>query len=723
MRGNKLKKPVIITIAAILFVAFLGYFIYLVRGLPELSDLENVNPAQTTQILSSDGVVIHELYTQSRVWVNYDQIPKFIVQAALATEDRTFFDHWGIDLTRVPSAIFANLRAMGIRQGFSTITMQVARNLFVKKIGFERSISRKLREIMTALQIERTYSKREIMEMYLNLSYFGRGAYGIQTAAKKYFNKDISDLTIEEGAFLIGCLKGPNNYQPPDLDETGIQKAREMITVEVLQSPPSPEEPYWLRKMRKAMQRRNVVMYNMVMCNFLDPAVYDSLKTVPVITNPFNDNGTVAPYFTEYVRVQLNQLQKQLGVNVYEDGLRVYTTLNMAHQTAMDSAIALRMPDIQDRVTKYLLDWKRRENVPDSVFEEKSVVQIGFVSIDHTNGHILAMVGGRDFEKSKFNRAVQAKRQPGSTFKPILYATAIDNGYTPADKLLNQPVVLFNPDGTRWTPENFDRKVGGLTTLREGLRRSLNLISARLILEIQPQNVVEYAHRLGISTPLSPFPSLAMGSSEVIPMEMVSAFGVFANGGVRAEPISILKIEDRYGNVIWENQTKYSEALNRSTAYIITDMLADVINNGTGGSARWRWQFTAPAAGKTGTTNDYSDAWFIGYTPLFTSGVWVGLDDHQLKLGRNGTGAEMALPFWATYMNLVYEKLDLPRDNFQQPADVIRLNICDESGKIATNFCPKIIPNEVFKVDNHPTETCPLHPGPQRSGSNAKIMY
>lgn len=676
----------------VLGVLFLGYFVYLVMGLPDLTDLENVNPAQATLLYSAEGRVIHELFTHSRIWISYEQIPASVIQAALATEDREFFDHWGVNLKRVIKPIFINLFTFGYRQGFSTITMQVARNLYVKKIGFERSLSRKIREIITALQIERTYSKKEILEMYLNLSYFGRGAYGIQSAAKKYFNKDAGELTVEEAAFLVGVLKGPNNYRPEKYPE-------------------------------RAQLRRNVVLKNMVVCNYLSQEGYDSLRTLPVMSRSEENPGGIAPYFTEYVRQQLNALQQELNVNVYEDGLNVYTTLNLGYQRVMDSTIAHIMPDIQGLVSKNLVKWKKRENIPDSVFIRKSTAQIAFVALDHNNGHILAMVGGRDFEESKFNRAVQAKRQPGSTFKPFLYATAIDNGYTPADQLLNQPVVLTNPDGTRWTPENFDHSVGGLTTLREGLRNSLNLIAARLILEIGPSTVANYARRMGLTTDIHPYPSLAMGSSDVIPMELISAFGVFANNGVRVEPVSILRIEDRYGNLLYESKPRRTEVLNRSTAYIITSMLQDVINNGTGGSARWKWGFQVPAAGKTGTTNDYSDAWFIGFTPRLTAGVWVGLDDHTLKLGPQGTGAGMALPFWATFMKTLYEKFNIPQERFLQPPEIITLNICRDSEKVATNFCPNVIENEVFKTDNHPTETCPLHPGPNNRSGRYRVIY
>lgn len=689
------RKRIIITMVSIVLVAGLAYFIYLIMGLPDLTDLENVNPAQATQIYSADGKVIHELFTYSRVWLPFEKIPDHVVEATLATEDRVFYDHWGIHLKRIIKPIIVNLLSMSYQEGFSTISMQVARNLYVKKIGFEQSITRKLREILTALQVERTYSKQEILEMYLNLSYFGEGSvgafYGIQNAAKNYFNKDANELTIDEGAFLIGVLKGPSNYSPK-------------------------------RHPERALARRNLVLYNMKICDYLAPTVYDSLKALPIVTNEWQNKGVVAPYFTEYVRQQLNAKQEELDINVYEDGLNVYTTLNTMHQAVIDSTIKKQLPIVQERVTKSLQPWKKKYEVSDSTFAEKSKVQIAFMAVDHSNGHILAMVGGRDFDESKFNRAVQAKRQPGSTFKPFLYATALDNGWTPVDKLINQPVVLTNPDGTRWTPENFDRTFGGLTTLREGLKRSLNLIASRLILEIGPRNVADYAKRIGISTEVRPYPSLAMGSSDVILKDMVTSFGVFANQGVRVEPVAILRIEDRHGNVLWEHRPNRVEVLNRSTAYILSDMLEDVINLGTGGSTRWKWKFQAPAAGKTGTTNDYSDAWFMGFTPRLTAGVWVGLDDHMLKLGRLGTGSETALPFWAQFMKTIYDTLDIPQEKFIQPPGIITLNICNESGEVATNFCPNVINNEVFKSDSHPAESCPLHPG-VTSKKRYKVVY
>lgn len=682
-------------------VLLLGiFFIYLIWEMPSLTQLENIDPPLVTRIYSEDGKVIHELYTHNRIYVPYDRIPQHTIEALLDTEDRDFFDHWGINLKRVPKAIFVDLITLSFRQGFSTITMQLARNLY---FGFAKNIVRKFREILTAIQIERTYSKQEILEMYLNMAFFGHGTYGIQSASEKYFGKDVSELTSEESAILVAMLKGPNRYSPINYPD-------------------------------RVIQRRNLVLHNMLVCDDLTEAKYDSLKQLPIELQKANEVNSSAPYFTEYVRIQLNELQDSLGVNVYEDGLNVYTTLNSEMQACMDSAVKKHMPELQKEVRAYLKKNEKKlsanaaknnttyTGISDSLFEKKSEVQIAFVALNHRNGHILAMVGGRDFKESQFNRAVQARRQPGSAFKPFLYTAAIDNGYSPVDKILNQPVVINNPDGTRWDPENFSKDFGGLTTLRYGLIHSLNLIAARLILEIGPPVVVDYAHRMGITTPLRPFPTLALGSSEVIPLELVNSYGVFANQGVWVKPVSITRIEDRYGNIIYESKTTQKEVLNRATSYIITDMLEDAINKGTGGSARWKFNFTEPAAGKTGTTDNYTDAWFVGFTPLITAGVWVGLDDPQLKLGNGQTGAHAALPFWADFMKSVYDTLNLPANEFKQPPEVIRLQICEESGKIATNFCPKVV-NEVFNIKFHPTEQCDIHRKPQMNKKQTDLFF
>jgi penicillin-binding protein 1A len=687
---KKLKTNKLLLSGIFLILIFVFYFIFLITGLPPLSKLENIDPALVTRLYSEDGEIIHELGVFKRIYVPIEKIPQSTIQALLSTEDRRFYSHWGVDLRRVPKVILINLLSFRFSQGFSTITMQLARNLF-SELGFEKTITRKLREILTAIQIERTYSKQEILEMYLNVSYYGHGIYGIQAASKKYFNKDVQDLTVEEGATLVPVLNLPAFYSPINHPD-------------------------------RALKRRNFVLKNMVATRHLTESTYDSLSHIPLDINQFEQDSKIAPYFTEYVRQTLNELQDSLGVNVYEDGLNVYTTLNYTIQSCMDSVVEMYLPELQERVRKKLQTWKEKNEIPDSLFLEKSKVQVAFIALDHKNGHILAMVGGSDFKEKKFNCATQAKRQPGSAFKTFLYTSALDNGYTVIDKYLNQPYVVTNPDGTRWDPENYDKKWGGLTTLREGFRNSTNMIAVRLIQKIGPSVVAEYAHRMGITTPLRHFPTLALGSSEVIPLEIVSAFGIYANEGIKVEPVTITRIEDRFGNVIYRSTTKQSEVLNKATSYLMTNLLETVLNSGTGGRARWMYHFNQTAAGKTGTTNDYTDAWFIGFTPTLTAGVWVGLEDPKYTLGYGESGAIAALPFWASFMKKVYEKLDLPDKPFIQPPEIIRLSICQDSDKLATNYCPNMV-EEVFNIKYHPTEQCPLHGGPKHTSQKKQILF
>ncbi|GAB4338327.1 MAG: PBP1A family penicillin-binding protein [Calditrichia bacterium] len=687
-RLKELLRKKITWIVLILLVWMVGYTVYLVRGLPPLEKLENIDPALVTRLYSADGKMIHELFKFNRVWVPLERIPMHTRQALLSTEDRRFYEHWGIDIHRIPAVLLTNITHMGFRAGFSTITMQLSRNLY---FGFQKTLSRKFREILTAIQIERTYSKDEILEMYFNVTYFGHGIYGIQGAAKKYFNKEVSDLTIEESALLIPLLKSPAYYSP-------------------------------IRHPDRALKRRNIVLHNMLVVGHITQAEYDSLKQLPVKVQEFQKVSKIAPYFTEYVRQQLNVIGDSLDVNVYEDGLNVYTTLDTRVQACMDSSVRKHLPELQARVYQKLQAWKEKNEIPDSVFEKKAIVQNSFVALDHRTGAILAMIGGRDFEESKFNRAVQAPRQPGSAFKPFLYATALDNGYTPVDKFLDQPVVIINPDGSRWDPENYDQTVSGLMTLREALQRSRNLVSVRLIQEVGPANVRDFAKRMGLTTIIRPYPTLALGSSEVILLELAAAYGTFANKGVWVQPHAIERIEDRFGNVIYETHPTHRQVLNEATAYLMTNMLETVINQGTGGSARWKYGFRAPAAGKTGTTNDYTDAWFVGFTPVLTAGVWVGLDDPKYTLGHGETGSRAALPFWADFMKMVYDSLQIEPEPFQQPPDVVRLQVCEESGKLATNFCPKVV-EEVFNVKYHPTEMCPIHGGPGRKNKKSRVLF
>jgi penicillin-binding protein 1A len=678
------------SILSILIISCAAFFYYLIQGMPSLRTLERIDPAMATQIYSVDGEILHSFFRYNRTFTPYDKIPKTVIDALLSTEDREFYNHWGIDLAGIARATIKNIITFDLTgQGASTVTMQLARNLY---LGLEKNLIRKIREVLTSIQIERTYAKNEILEIYLNFMSFGNNAFGIRSAARRYFDKPVDELEVQEAALLIGILKGQSYYSP-------------------------------IRHPDRALQRRNIVMRMMVDNNCLDQAAYDSLRMLPLNLNLIDPHDMkIAPYFTEYIRRQLNSLQDSLQVNIYEDGLRVYTTLNTKMQKYMEMAVDSTIDPIQNRVRNQPAFAKLHKTMTDTAFQELSTMQLAFVAIDPKTGHILAMIGGRDFNKSKFNRVTQMQRQPGSAFKPFLYTAAIDNGYLPTDEYLNQPTVEVNEDGSRWTPKNYTGRVGGLMTLREALRGSVNLVAVRLISDITPKTVVRYAKAMGITTPLRPFSSLALGSSEVIPIELVSAFGVFANNGVHVKPISILKIEDKNGNLIYQARTMRREVLSQQTTYIMNNLLQDVMNRGTGYNVRGVYKFYHPAGGKTGTTNDNTNAWFIGFTPDIVAGVWVGLDDFQYNLGPNMAGSVAALPFWATFMKTVYDSLNFKRGSFPEASGIIRLKICNETKKIATNYCPDTY-EEIFNINYKPSESCDKHKGPNILRSNRKRQF
>ncbi len=675
---------------------FVGGFILLwilSQDLPSLTRLEHIDPALATHVYSSDGEIIDSFHRKNRTIVPFNKFPDHLVKALLATEDRKFFDHWGVNVLSIFRAVLVSFVQIDRIRGTSTVTMQLSRNLY---FGLERTWSRKIKEILTSIQIEKTYSKKEIIEMYFNINFFGSNAYGIQAAAKTYFSKNVDELEIEEAALLVGMLKGQTRYNPlvnPD----------------------------------RAKSRRNVVLNSMHRVGYLTKTEYDSLSSMELNLTPSTEQEKLAPYFTEYIRLQLNQLQDSLDVNVYEDGLRVYTSLDTRIQRYMDATIDSLMPAFQARVRRKSslhkkVDTGAADAISDSLFRELTTVQIAFLCVNPHTGHILAMVGGRDFKKSQYNRAIQAPRQPGSAFKPFVYTAAIDNGYSPADEFLNQPFVLINPDGTRWTPHNYDNSVSGLMTLREALKGSKNLVSIRLIQEIGPSLAANYAHQMGISTKMRAVPSLALGSSEVYLLDLVSAYGIFSNNGVYVEPVSILKIEDKMGNIIYQSRMHSREALRKETAHIMRDMLESVINNGTGYAVRRDYKFYTPAGGKTGTTNDYTDALFVGFTPQLATGVWVGYDDHQLSLGNGETGARAALPFWAMFMKTVYDSISFPAAEFQESANIMELTICKETKKIATPYCIDQV-KEKFILKYAPTESCDIHTGRQQVRRGRKRTF
>lgn len=698
--------PFVITLVGLLFYLSLN-------NLPSLEELENPKPELASIVYSEDGEVIHRFFMKNRRLVTPAEISPYVMQALLANEDRRFYEHWGFDLVRFFKAIWVNISTFSAAQGASTITQQLARTLYLNDQSV--TVTRKIRELLTAIEIERTYTKDEILNMYLNTVYFGSGAHGIQSAAQTFFGKDAKDLTIPEAATLIGVLPSPGRYSPilnPD----------------------------------KSTERRNLIMFNMKEVGRISENQYNTLKSSELVTKftPITDMGS-APYFTESIRQKLEKESQEYKFDLYRDGLNIYTTLNAKMQRHATLSLTSHMDTVQENFHQEfiwdneLLTTMLKETTPfmnavrknesekavlarlkadkkfiDSLKIAKEFLQSGFVVIDPHTGNVKAWVGGRDFNSVKFDHVSQARRQPGSTFKPIIYTVAIDNGYPPTYELLNQPVAIEDEksDGGWWTPKNSEGQFGGLTTLRDALRKSLNLITIRLVLDIaKPQQVIDYARRMGIKSNLAPYKSIALGSYEVTPLEMTAAIGTYANNGIYREPITILDVTDKNGNQILHYTSLQNEAFSKETAYIMTNMLQSVADSGTATSIRFRYKYFGPVGGKTGTTNDQGDAWFIGFTPELVGGVWVGNDDRRIAFPNMsiGQGARAALPIWASFMKRTYDdpEIGLKTGEFVRPPGVFTLPVCMKTKKAATQFCPYTY-QEVFTKRSVP-EQCDVH--------------
>ncbi len=661
--------------ASIIYLLLLSVaVVYFSRGLPGLERLERIHEETklTTRIYSSDGVVLKEFAVEKREPVFYEQLPQNLVDAVVSIEDERFWDHWGISLRDIARAVWINLTSAQIKQGASTLTQQLARRLFLTP---EKTLARKIKEAITSVRIERTYTKKEIVQMYLNEQYFGNGCYGVQSASVFYFAKDVQDLSLEECAYLAGLLQRPSDYSDSRKDG-------------------------WIR--------RNTVLRAMASAGKISrQETKEAQRAPPRFNHPQEDEG-LAPYFTEYVR---QHLEAEYGYSaIYERGLSVYTALDSRTQSIAEQAVSKKLSQIQ-----WKIDSESAKFPPDStLFQigdslQVSVVQGALVALNIATGEILAMVGGKDFEESKYNRAVQAKRQPGSAFKPFIYTAAIDNHYRTTDKILDNSITL-PLNGKMWSPQNYDRTFKGEMSLREGLKQSRNLVAVKLLLKIGPRLPIQYAKKMGIKTPLQPVYSLALGTAEVTLLDITSAYGVFPNQGIRVEPISILRILDKDGETIFEeDRGSESEVLSAETASVMTSMLKSVMEEkGTGYAARaYPYRFKRPAGGKTGTTQDFTDAWFIGFTPHIVTGVWIGFDVKR-SLGDRMAGSVVALPPWAEFMKEAHEVLELQENDFQMSPDVVRLQICWDTYDVATDYCPTKI-EEVFIPQSFPTELCQEH--------------
>ena len=731
-RGRKLLKVFIVTaLFAIAAVggALTGLVLAFQRDLPLIQELENYEPSVITQVFGDDGSVIAEFAVEKRVVISYDDVPEHLRLAFVASEDKRFWKHYGVDPAGILRAIWDNLLAGEIVSGASTITQQVSRMLFLTR---EETVSRKLKEAILAFKIERSYTKEEILTFYCNLLHFGHGLYGVEAAAEYYFGKTARELRVEEAAMIVGIAPSPGRYSP-------------------FVNPES------------AVKRRDIVLRRMEEEGFLTPEEYENARNLPLEFRHRGPSGNIAPYFVEEVRQYLER--KYGATRIYRGGLRVTTTLHRATQEAANRAIDKGLRELDKRqgwrgpsgnvlrdtdlsIQEYHADDWLEPFTPGQVTTglvleqgRKPVIRIGrfsasvdpesaawtgkalvealavgdigqfeivevdpdtltmkvkldqepladgaLLALESRTGQIKAMVGGFDFERSKFNRATQARRQPGSAFKPFAAGAAIEEGYTATSLILDEPVRYVDPHvAEAYEPKNYDMKYEGWVTLRHMVEASRNVPAVRLTQQLGPQKVADYARRLGLEGPIPPYLSITLGAAEATLQEMVSAYSAFANQGIRMQPYLITKVTDRDGNVLEEAFPKAASAIRADSAYIVTNILRGVVQRGTAASAS---RLGRPLAGKTGTTNDYTDAWFIGYDPTLVAGTWMGFDQ-KVPLGDRETGTRAALAPWIAFMGEVLA--DKPIEDFPVPSNIVFVPVDRKTGYPASGEDPRLL--------------------------------
>ena len=679
---------------AVLFLLFFGFglydstYAYLQRDLPSVGRLKNWQPNLTTKIYSADGKLLAEFASERREIVPLKDVPPVVIKALLATEDQWFFKHRGLNYVRMIEAAAHNLTVGEAAQGASTITQQLARNLFLTP---EKKFVRKVKEAVLAREIEATYSKNEILEMYLNQIYFGSGAYGVESAANLYFGKPARQLNLPEAALLVGLPKAPGRYSPRvDL--------------------------------RSAIERRNTVLEGMRRAGLIDRATTRRAQAAPIVLAETRQVDRPSTYFADHVRSQIEAL---FGTEaVWQEGLRVYTTLDSELQKHAEEVVERRAREIEampayrryrhvtreeweaERAARLAAGEEVAEREESDEFTNTPYLQMGLVAFDLETGAIRAMVGGRSFDESKFNRITQARRQPGSVFKPFVYAAAIASGIPASHVVYDTPFSMREYDGSYWTPDNFDGAFRGPLPLREALYRSINVATAKLQQEIGTGTVVQYARESGLTTPLPAVPSLGIGAGEVIPVEVAAAYSVYPNLGLRVEPRAILRIEDRNGDVLRKFEPKRRRVLDERAAYIMLSILQDVVEHGTARFGVRGQGFDAAAGGKTGTTNESTDSWFVGFTPKMLALVWIGLDKKQ-RIMHNGTGGLLAAPTWTAFMKKVLEKQG-DQGKFPEPEELglKKVAVARSSGLRAAPFCRSSAYTEIFVPGTEPVRYC-----------------
>ena len=603
-----------------------AYYV-LTLDLPGIDTLKDYRPSIASRVVDVNDELIDEFFLEDRKLINIKDVPKIVQQAFIAAEDSRFYQHKGFDIQSIFRALFKNVEAGKIVQGGSTITQQVAKLMYLSP---EKKYMRKFKEAILSYKIDKYLTKDEILNLYLNQIYLGHGTYGVESASIGYFGKSARDLNLPEAALLAGLPKAPSAYSP-------------------------------FLYFDRAKERQIYVLTRMMEDGHITKEQMDAAAAAELKLRPMKPKDKVAAYFVEHVR---RYVQEKYGGDVlYKEGLTIYTTLDLAMQTAARDALEKGLSELEER----------------SDFE-KGLVQGAVYCMEVKTGAIRAMVGGRDFAKSEFNRAVQSRRQPGSAFKPLIYTAAFDKGMNPSTRFVDSPIVFEDPtqqDGM-WKPKNFDEKFLGPITMRTALVQSRNIVTIKILEEIGIDYAVSYAMNMGITSPLARNYSLALGSSGVTMQELVRAYGVLANQGRKVTPYFIRKIVDRTGNVFEETKIQSEQVIDPRIAFMTSYVLRDVVESGTGRRVK---SIGRPVAGKTGTTNDIRDAWFIGYSPSLIAGVWVGFDQ-EASLGKNEVGGRAAAPIWLYFMEKALQ--GKPVEAFPTPEGVVFVKVDPKSGLIAS---------------------------------------
>jgi penicillin-binding protein 1A len=716
-----------------------SYLLYqhFTEAMPDISLLKSYQPSLITTVYADDETPVAQFFVERRVLIPLDKIPTMLKEATLAVEDARFYSHEGIDFIGIARAAWSNVQAGEVVEGASTVTQQVAKMLF---LTHRKTFERKAREIFLAMRMERLLSKDEILEIYLNQTYYGHGAYGVEAASNVYFGKNVADLTLDEATLMAGLPKAPTAYSPYNAPD-------------------------------RALRRRAHVLRRMVETGFITSEEETRAQGAALRLRPRQETTVKAPYFIEHVR---RYLEEQYGSTLlYRGGLKVYTTLDLSLQEAAEAALRrglikndqrrgyrgplghlnvshgdqidwekvrqipwpeehspltvltrrvravvvtlddrrvqvrweggegsipleamtwayapnpdidserrrLRRPSdalkVGDVILADLIDSGEHGKKTTLALAQEPIVQGGLVALEPHTGYLRALVGGYDFSRSQFNRATQAVRQPGSAFKPIIYATAIQKGFSPARVMVDAPIVHEQADGKIWKPSNYDGNFWGLITLAEALAHSRNIIAIKLLESVGVKNVLEYARRMGIRSPMAPTLALGLGASGLTPLELTTAYNVFASQGVRHDPMAVRWVEDAEGQVLEKHAALGERVMSEQQAFVMTSMLQGVVQRGTGTRAK---VLSRPVAGKTGTTNDFIDAWFVGYSPTLVAGVWVGIDDRE-SLGTKETGGRAALPIWIEFMQQALERM--PVQDFIAPPHIRLVRIHPRTG-------------------------------------------